>query len=208
MKKQTHTGFTLIEMIVVLAIFMIMTSIVIFNHNKFTSETILTNMAYEVALSVREAQIYGVSVRSPQGVPESEAFEKEYGIHFPKVVGGSSNYYLFSDVNGNGTFDMGTSCVSGTGECVTPYTLQRGVKISYLTVKNASGCSDSAITNGGNLSVLFRRPDPEPLFNDDNTSFEFAEITLRAPDGALRYVVVRNNGQIYVDNVSSCLATP
>lgn len=202
MKHIQHTGFTLVEMIAVLAIFSIMTSIVLFNYNKFTSDTVLTNMAYEVALSVREAQIYGVSVRNPDGV-SGEDFSKPYGIHFPKVTGGSSSYFLFADAEStpNGTY-AGSTCTPGSGECVQAYTLQRNVKITDM--RAGPDCSEP-LTNGQSLSVSFRRPNPEPLFNGakDKT---FAEITLTAPDGATRYVVVSNNGQIYVNNESACFA--
>jgi prepilin-type N-terminal cleavage/methylation domain-containing protein len=205
MKKITQYGFTLVEMVTVLAIFMVMTSIVLFNYNKFTSETILTNMAYEVALSIREAQIYGVSVRNPNGTVGTAAFGKPYGVYFPSVAGGTSSYYLFSDSQtANGFYDGGAICTAGSGECVTPYTLQRNVKITNLRVMRGSGCEYP--TNGGSISVLFKRPNPEPIFNNDNNALQFAEITLTAPDGAVRYVVVRNNGQIFVDNTSSCFS--
>ena len=156
MNTPTNKGFTLIEMITVLAIFTIMTSIVIFNHNKFTSETILTNMAYEVALSVREAQIYGVSVRNPAGVSGSD-FNKEFGIHFPYVAGGSADYYLFADAGtpGDNKF-TGTGCAVGTGECVTPYTLQRGVKIVDVQLKPSNGAVCEGASDN-DLSVLFKR---------------------------------------------------
>ena len=195
MKKITQQGFTLVEMITVLGIFMIMTSVVLFNYNKFTSDTILTNMAYEVALSVREAQIYGVSVRDPNG---TENFGTPYGISFIAATGGSSTYNLFADLDGNGLFGGGATCVAGAGECVTPYALLRNIKITGVAIKPASAECQSS-----NLSVLFERPNPEPFFNN-GTNVEFAEITLTAPTGSVRYVVISNNGQIYVDNESAC----
>ncbi len=202
MKKITQQGFTLIEMITVLSIFMIMTSIVLFNYKKFTNDTILTNMAYEVALSVREAQIYGVSVRNPAGVSSAD-FDSPYGIHFPLVAGGTPSYFLFADVDGDGRYDGGSTCTAGSGECVIPYAMQRNIKVTNLQFKDSGGCAQPPDVPA-DISLVFRRPNPEPVFNNNNSTYEFAEITLTAPNNSVRYVVVSNNGQIYVDNESSC----
>jgi hypothetical protein len=191
-------------MVTVLGIFMVLSSVVLFNYNKFTSDTILTNIAYEVALSVREAQIYGVSVRNPDGTNGSAEFSVPYGIHFSAVPGGTPSYYLFADSGAQtGIYDGGTSCVSGSGECVTPYTMQRGIEIIQIMNKVAGQSACSTPDAGGNLSVMFRRPNPEPIFNNAN-NVEYAEITLEAPNGSRRYVVIRNNGQMYVDDESLC----
>ena len=204
MKQHKTQGFTLIEMVTVLGIFMVLSSVVLFNYNKFTSDTILTNMAYEVALSVREAQIYGVSVRNPDGTSGTAEFSVPYGIHFPAVAGGTSSYYLFADSAAQvGIYDGGTSCIAGSGECVTPYTMQRGIEIIQLMNKLAGQSACSTPNAGGSMSVMFRRPNPEPIFNN-TSNVEYAEITLESPNGSRRYVVIRNNGQIYVDEESLC----
>lgn len=188
MTKITQKGFTLLEIIVVLAIFAVMTSIVVFNYGKFTSQTILTNMAYEVALSIREAQIYGVSVRSPDGTLASNPFSLPYGVYFQE---GTNTYYLFADEDIDGEFD-GSDCASVGAECVTPYTMQRGIIVSEVR--------QNCIVDPDGLSVTFKRPNPEAKF-DGAINVSSADIQLTAPDGAVRYVVIRNNGQIYVTDV-------
>ncbi len=188
-------GFTMIEMIVVLGIFAVMSGIVLFNYSKFRSDTILTNMAYEIALSIREAQIYGVSVRSPNGgTPD---FSEAYGIYFSGEE--SNQYLLFADDDGSLEYE-GSSCTdSGADTCVTPYTLLGNIKIVDVAILN----------NGGNcpmddqpLSILFKRPNPEPVINSDN-SISQAQITVTSED-AVRYVVISNNGQVSVLNDSIC----
>jgi len=191
MKSTKHKGFTLLEMIVVLGIFGIMTSITVFNYSKFRSQTVLTNMAYEVALSVREAQIYGVSVRNPNGINASQGFSYPYGINF---IEGSSTYNLFADSfgGGNGRADCSEN------ECVTPYTMQRNIFVSGLRKKINSTCTD--VTE---LNVMYRRPSPETIF-DNLQNAEFAEVEILAPDGDLRYILIRSNGQIEVKGNSEC----
>lgn len=184
-KNNKQKGFTLIEMLTVLAIFAVLTSIVVFNYGKFTSQTILTNMAYEVALSVREAQIYGVSVRDPNGSTSGD-FSHQYGVHFDK---GSASYYVFADANtGSEGIADGGGCETSGSECVKSYKLQRGMIINDVRIDCA---------NKNFLNVSFKRPNPEARFNN---AFDIpsADIEIKAPSGELRYVVIRNNGQIFV----------
>lgn len=205
MNYNTQKGFTLIEMVAVLGIFTIMTSIVVFNYNKFRSDTILTNMTYEIALSIREAQIYGVSARNaiPGGV---NTFSRPYGIYIPPVNPPTSQYFLFADTNPDLQYS-GTDCafVQGGDICTTPYTLQRNVVIEGIHLENGESCPSA-----DKISILFKRPNPEPIVNidddDDVETFSRVQITVKAPDDARRYVIVANNGQISVENqpISIC----
>ncbi|MEY4440778.1 MAG: hypothetical protein RLY49_404 [Candidatus Parcubacteria bacterium] len=193
MKTDIQKGFTLIELIAVLAIFMILTSVVVFNYSRFRSETILTNMAYEVALSLREAQIYGVSARNAKGV-STPNFKLPYGILFKD---NSNEYYLFADTNdttGDGQF-TGTDCINSDGDtCVTPYTMQQNIKIDRI-------CTD--VENDiSSASILFRRPNPEPIIKAGQGSPSIIQIKLVSPSESSRYVVVYNNGQVAVLNES------
>jgi prepilin-type N-terminal cleavage/methylation domain-containing protein len=195
MKYLKQKGFTLLEMVVVLGIFGVLSTIVIFNYGKFRSDTMLVNMAYEVALSVREAQIYGVSARS--SVSGSQDFDKAYGIHFS---GTASNQYLLFFDDGDSIYN-GTSCTDhGSDICATPYVLQSNITISDVEIQTGIGTSCS---HPSKLDILFKRPNPEPIIND-NSNIARAQVVLTAPDGANRYVIIYNNGQATVSNESIC----
>lgn len=194
MKYQKQKGFTLVEMVAVLGIFMVLTSIVIFNYSKFRSDTVLTNMAYEVALTIREAQIYGVSARS-SGV----SFENAYGIFIPSSS--ALQYFVYSDVSGDLMFS-GSNCVlSGGDSCTNTYTFQNNIQVSQLDVKIGSNCQPAST-----LSVSFKRPNPEPVIkrNAGNEAISLAQITISTADGTDRYVVIYGNGQVAVLNESQC----
>jgi prepilin-type N-terminal cleavage/methylation domain-containing protein len=196
MRYSKQKGFTLLEVVVVLGIFGVLSGIVIFNYGKFRSDTTLVNMAYEVALSIREAQIYGVSARS--SVSGSPDFDKAYGIHFQGIA--SNQYLLFSD-NDESNVYSGTTCASpGSDTCVTPYTLQSNIIISDVAILNNGG---NCPNNNNRLDIVFKRPNPEPIIND-KTDTSRAQVTLTAPDGAKRYVIIYNNGQVTVENESIC----
>jgi prepilin-type N-terminal cleavage/methylation domain-containing protein len=190
MKTNIQKGFTLIELIAVLGIFAILTSVVVFNYSRFRSETILTNMAYEVALSLREAQIYGVSARNAKGIATPD-FKLPYGILFKDD---SNQYFLFADTNGqtgDGEF-TGTDCINSGGDtCITPYTMQQNIKIDRI-------CTDSEI-DIDSASVLFRRPNPEPIISAGSAiTPSFVQIKLVSQSNSIRYVLVYNNGQVAV----------
>ncbi len=202
MKYPIQKGFTLIEIITVLAIFAIVSGIVLFNYGKFRSDTILTNMAYEMALSIREAQIFGVSVRTPGTVaPTSPGYAKSYGIYVPP--GTTDQYYLFLDENNDNIFD-GTSCTNpGYDTCVTPYKLSSNIKITKIDVRlGGISCPSGLVSDG--LHIVFKRPNPEPKLND-NPNIEEVQITLTSSDGITkRFVRVFNNGQVSVVNNDLC----
>lgn len=189
-KLQKSGGFTLIEMITVVAIFGLVSAIVLTNYNNFTNGSLLTNMSYEMALSIREAQTFGVAVANRS----SSDFDNSFGIHFtaPSDGSGSSAYYLYEDLNGNRSFDT-----SPADETKQEYVLQRNIKIVRL--ETDTNCSKSP----SELSILFDRPNPEPKIGGDPDD-PGARITLETSDGIIRYVIVRSNGQIYVDSDSTC----
>src|SRR3989338_11714059 len=55
-------GFTLIEMLVVIAVMAIVTGVMLANNGRFGGQVLLQNLAYDIALTLRHAQVYGISV--------------------------------------------------------------------------------------------------------------------------------------------------
>src|SRR5579872_625888 len=105
-------GFTLVELLVVVAVITIITAFILFSQNKFDSSTLMRSLAYSVALSIRQAQLYGVSVRADTATGATNPFAPGYGIYMSS--GDLSHYYIFSDLNGNGAYDSGEA-LSGVG---------------------------------------------------------------------------------------------
>ncbi len=60
-------GFSLIELIVVTGIFTVITAVVLANNAQFNNSVLLGNAAYDIALSVRQAQVYGLSTQAYSG---------------------------------------------------------------------------------------------------------------------------------------------
>ncbi len=57
-------GFTLIELVISIAIFVIMTALVVAKYGNFNQGALLTDTAYDIALVLHTAQSYGLSVKN------------------------------------------------------------------------------------------------------------------------------------------------
>lgn len=190
--KNKQKGFTLIELIVVVGIFLVLTAVVVFNYNKFSNDTILTNMAYEMALSYRQAQVFGVAA-----VGDTGDFGKAYGISIYAPVGDQKRYRLFVDQDQDGLYDAGAS----PSELIEEYTLQRDVVISGLADSLGGSCN---VLTSNLMNVLFLRPSQTALVNGASNR-DFGEIELSNSQGTKRYVRILNNGQVYVTDTATCL---
>lgn len=84
-------GFSLVELLVVLAVIGTLSVIVAVSESSFSSSVTLSNTAYDVALSLRNAQLYSTGSKAIAG----SAVNAEYGMHFQM---GSSTATLFRDI--------------------------------------------------------------------------------------------------------------
>lgn len=189
-KLKTNRGFTMIEMLVSLAIFALITGIVLTRHSQFSGNILIGNLAYDVALSVRQAQVFGLSVREFE--VGSGQFAIGYGVHFDSNT--PSSYIFFADVNDNQIYD-------GPSEVVEILTLRNGYTIAEVCGELPTGtkkCTPSDITF---LDIVFERPNPEAIINTSVLSdvYSKAEITVMSPKGAERMVTVWSTGQISVE---------
>ena len=187
-------GFTLIEMLVVIAIVGILLTVVLFNYRGVESKSILKNIAYEVALTVREAQSYGLGVKKyvPDGGTINASagiFSQSYGVHVNDGADEAKNIYLFSDANDNGVCAdcTGGSC-PGTGECRQTLTLHSGAEIQNVCLTGRLSSSSveekcMATKPGGitglsfeSAAVRFKRPNPDAKFTPGNDAGDEEDI--------------------------------
>lgn len=204
-----NRGFTIIELLVSVAIFVAMTSLIVAKFGNFNQSTLLTDTAYDIALVVRLAQTYGLSVRNvAQG---SANFKSPYGADFDASSGGdacggsvsnASSLTLFADTSPAGAPD-GMCGASDTS--VNSYAITRGAKIYNLCIgADATSCHQSGNTVS-RLDVSFQRPNPEAVMCASNggaptCGYTYAEATIQGSDGSTRTVVIRQNGQISVQH--------
>ncbi|MEI8062251.1 MAG: prepilin-type N-terminal cleavage/methylation domain-containing protein [bacterium] len=189
-KNSKQKAFTLVELLVVIAIFTLITTVALFDQGKLSSSVLLSNLAYDVALSAREAQTYGVGakyVASAGGVQGGG-----YGIYFDVL--NPEGVIIFHDVNDNGVYEL-------TDEIVKQYkfTNQRGNKLTKLC--QGSDPNSPCLTTASQLSVVYKRPNPEPTFISNISSPAGPVYAIfQSQDGKnCRAVVMESSGQIRVE---------
>ena len=171
--RSTHSrGFTLIELMVSIAIVTMVMGIVLFKYNTMNNIVLLKSQAYELAIDIRRAQVAGVSVAGNDVVYRSRPF----GIY---VDGANNQYKLFHDNNGNGAYD--------SGEALETTGIDSRFTISCIKYETGS-CINTA-------TVLFKRPNFDAVLPGNHTELQ---ITLSSQNGATRTVAVYVTGQVAV----------
>jgi len=200
--KNSSSGFSLIELLVVLAIFSVITAVVLVQGSRFDSSILLTNLAYETALTVREAQVYGISVKG-ENIASSLAFQHAYGVYFNSLD--DKSITSFADRNDNQIYDSGDSvCGGASSECLDILKISRGNHISKICatstgVSATTYCSDTD-SSFNDLSLTFKRPDPDAIIKNGLGTFKNVSIYLTSADGASsRILKVESTGQISVE---------
>ncbi len=210
-----NKGFSIIELIAVIAIFGILTAVVVFNYADFNNNIIATNMSYEIALTIREAQVYSLGAR----VSGTNNFEAPYGAYFNinNLDHASRNFMLFSDhklpSDGMCTGDDGGECditACTDGECRELSSLTRSIQITELCVGDADpvvnehGICPADAQSVKDLSITFQRPNPDAIIKTSTgVTGNNAAIIVEAPNAAKRAVIVRSTGQISVEVLSN-----
>lgn len=185
-------GFTLMEMLVVTGIIALVSALVFANNNRFGGQVILQNLAYDIALSIRQAQVFGISVQRFQG-----GYAQAYGMHFDSA--NPNDYVLFADVliPPNGTYECpqpGTP----TCEIVQSVTIRSGYRISSLCARQEGQIE---LTCGlSSLDITFRRPEPDAYIRAGGLEglSEAARIDVSSPQGLTKSILVEVSGQIAV----------
>ena len=171
---------------VVCGVFILLSTVVLANNTRFGNIIVLQNLAHNIALSIREAQVFGLASLQYG----AQNFDTGYGVHITQGAG----YELFADVNGNGIYD--------STEEVKPYTLGGGYTITDI-------CAPSITCGRSRLDILFKRPEADacisagestPLDGDGDciSSVQRAVVTLSSARGDTATIIVESTGQISV----------
>ncbi len=185
MKRNLNSGFTLIEMIVVISIVAIIATITLFQFGASRKGVSLETTAEEIAFSLRKAQSMALAVRSTGGTI-LPVYQNGFGIHFelgPDMGTQSASersYILFTDfesVPGPGGWDRAYlknfNPMSPCGipnqtvdECVEKIEIKEGDKITNLELCTYSGASASCtpIPPLSPLDITFLRPNLDAYF--------------------------------------------
>ncbi len=213
-----NSGFTLIELMVSLAIFAFMTAFLLAKYGTFNQSTLVTNLAYDAALTIRSAQSYGLNVQNAvnsQGTnltcsgqtgytSGNACFYYAYGVHFGGTTP-TNRFILFVDLNtGQSNSGVYVPNDSPNVEDISTYKMNTGYTIQGICAIQAGS---SACTPLSSLDITFKRPNPDAiidgtLLSDGTTKITnapYAKITFVA-NNTTSSVVVQSTGEISVGN--------
>lgn len=193
-------GFTILELLATITIFIIMTTVVLLNYPKFGEQLGLDLRAQEIALLTRQAQVFALGVRGTTFTTAPAFQQGVFGVYFnmlePDLV------RFFADRN---TIDFRYNpdtgdCGAEASECVEIFSITRAYYIvDICAYKN--GNQDCEVNQ---LHVGYQRPNPEATIkiNELDTLYSYADVVLRSPrSGIMKKVVVYASGQISVQDI-------
>ena len=189
LSSKTRAGFTLVELMVTISILAVISAIVFVNHVSFRDSISVTNLVYDIALSVREMQSFGLNSRGNEG-----GFGLGYGVQFRSDnIDRYSTYVNLDEFPGP---TMGE-------EIIERYYLQEGNEITNICVTVTTGSvapGEHCSQEDGLIAfyALYERPNPEPYMRSNIGFISEATVTIGSPNGNIRHVYLNEAGQISV----------
>jgi len=173
-----NSGMTYVELAVVLSIFSVLSSVVMFNHRDFQAKVEVKNLASDVGFKIITAQKAALSgLWAPAALP---GWKPAYGLYFDATD--QKSFIYFADLDNDTYFDD-LPCGGGS-ECLDQITITTNELISGLEVVYLGNPTPS---NLDDLMVTFTRPDSGANLKSTTPigpGLDYALITISTPRGA------------------------
>ena len=205
LKRKKQAGMSIVELLVVLSIFAVISSVAIFNFGDFQSQIDIRNLASDIASKIIEAQKASISGLLPPLAQQSsidDVWKPSYGVYFNRIVDDESFYY-FTDLGTSSTQDhkfTDTDCV-GSGECLEKITITKGNYISGLDVYYQSAPT-TPVAISDDLTISFMRPSSSAFLYSNGSvlvDVSYVQITIISPKSPTALIKVYPSGRIQVN---------
>jgi len=182
-KLRFEKGFMLAEVLIVIAIILVFTSVIMVNHREGQKKVLLERAAHKLAQDIRVTEEMALSGRECLGcgkVPDS------YGIYLEKD---SDEYAIYADMNGNELYDSPSA-----DRIIETISLERGVFIKAIDPIPAVDPAPD------NICINFIPPDPEITmkWEGDQTTQIIITIALTADPTKTKTINVNVAGLINI----------
>ena len=203
-KLATNAGMTYVELIVVLSIFGIMSSMSMFNYRDFQVKVDIRNLASDIAMQIVQAQKDAMAGKL--SINGSFDFKPAYGVHFTKYNQSQtdpSEFTYFADFDNSDIYDgSSVNCPGPGNECINVIQI---TKRNYIKSLNVIGSGDACSgTNLNAIDIVFQRPNSDARISADNCSGFFSKvvISVMSPQGIGADIEVFPSGRIQITNPS------
>ena len=219
-----QAGVTLIEMLVVVGIIAMVSSVIIFNYSDFSTNVSVRNLSQEIALTVRKAQTYATSVRPIDGTDLTSKTYPGYGISFAtesdpvprdEFIPGPRQFVLFADnffgpndpSRGAYNYLADHQCgdLTDGNECLESFRITTADRITSICGRPSGRINpDDDCYSTAQVDISFRRPSPDAVIcmttssMGTNCGIPYVIINIESAKGLKRAVLVWNTGQISV----------
>lgn len=208
-------GFTIVEFIVVISIFAIMTSISMVNYNEQRATIETSNLAETIALTIRQAQVYGISASGYNLGGEDFLNTNTEDDFFDADAAGIADIVNDKAIRGV-IFDIGNNEIILYEDNNRDFIYRedddriidkRKIVSRSISFQPASLCNNGTCTsfNGGVIDITFKRPYPDAIIRHRNSItdnggdlFSSVDIVVGGADSAFKYVRVNSIGNISV----------
>lgn len=172
--SKSKRGFSLIELLVTISIYIIISAIVVVNYREYSNNAIAANAPEDVVLALRQAQVYGAGGK---GCAAASPFDCRFGVVFTTIAGSEKGLIIYADNNDNKTYDpVGGDVALETIVWKDPSVIKAVECSGYVGV----GTCTSSI-----LNITFKRPSPDALINDiadmsgvDKGGYQYGKIVI------------------------------
>jgi len=191
-KLQQNKGMTYVELIVVISIVALLSTVSLFNYSAFQARVDMKNLANDIALTITEAQKNSIAGRVPvTGLPFA-GWRPSHGVYFD--ISQDKSFSRFTDLNQ----DKRYNCPGA--ECTDAINITKGNYISHIQYVYNNNASD--INNP--LHITFTRPNSGAEFyignNPAPNNLDYIIITLSSRDDeTTSFIKIFPSGRVQIN---------
>lgn len=204
-KNKKNRGMSYVELIVVLGIFAVLSSVVMFNYGDFQARVDIKNLASDIALKIVEAQKSSINGVLPLSGYVS-TWKPAYGAYFNSSsvldidsISLNKKFIYFVDLDNSYSYNGLPSCT--TTECLDKIIITKNNYIFRIDKCTDTTCTSPTTIN--NFVVVFKRPDSGANFLTNPsltfTGSEYIQITIKSPKGATALIKIYPSGRAQVN---------
>ena len=195
-KKHKISGFTLIEVLVVMGIIGVLSAILIGYSRQSSKNLLLTSTEAKLLSLISRAKFLSIETYFEElDNPATERKICAYGVHvdYGESDGAEPKVFIFQDRVINDDCSLADNVYDGDA-----YDLALSTELDLVKINTTILALDSS-SSGRLDNVVFIPPDPDVVINDDESTLK-ATIGVELRDGSNSFTVTINNvGQVRTD---------